>query len=160
MRQWAKSHEKLLFVLILLVGIAGAVIGLGRVEFHNEVEQDVLHDVFLGYVDEATYSGSVTVTAAQMPPWCQAQGITGEQTLTFADGAYGRIGIYADLYDLENRYELRTWFSGRLLERQSEYYYRIKGDIRLEPVYAPLAAQIDVADIQVPDYDISTFKGK
>ena len=160
MRQWMKSHEKLLFVLLLLVGIAGAVIGLGRVEFHNEVEQDVLQDVFLGYVDEAQHSGSVTVTAAQMPAWCQAQGIGGEQNVTFAEGASGRIGIYADLYYLENRYELRTWFSGRLLERQSEYYYRIKGDIRLEPVYASLVPQIDVEDIQVPDYDISAFKGK
>ena len=158
MKQWIAEHERLLFLTGLLLMILTVVIGLGRVEFHNELERDVYSDAFLGYVDDAVYSGTVTIRSEQMPEWCQNLGITGEETVEFAEGMRGQIGIFADAVYFENRYERRTWFSGKLLEHASEYYYRLDGPIRLEPVYTPLECEIDVHTIKGADYDYMSFK--
>ena len=160
MKQWIAEHERLLFLAGLLMMILTAVIGLGRVEFHNELERDVYSNAFLGYVDETVYSGTVTVGMEQMPEWCQSLGISGEETVVFAEGRSGKIGIFADVVYFENRYERRTWFSGKLLEQASEYYCRLDGPIRLEPVSVPLECEIDVNTIKEADYDYMSFNGK
>ncbi len=160
MRQWIAGHERLALLIAFLVVTAVAVIGWGSMEFHNEMERAVYVDEFLGYVDDNTYSGTVTITAEQMPEWCQELGITGEQTIEFADGISGQIGMFGDVIYYENRYEKRTWFSGRIIEQASEFYYRLNSPIHLEPIYQPLECQIDVNNIKGGDYDYSAFKGQ
>ncbi|MBR5319428.1 MAG: hypothetical protein IKU46_07550 [Peptococcaceae bacterium] len=160
MKLWIAEHERLLCLLGLLALLLIAVIGLGRIEFHNELERDVYPDAFLGCVDDAVYSGTVIIQAEQMPEWCQNLGISGEETVVFADGRSGQIGLFADVVYFENRYERRTWFSGKLLEQASEYYCRLDGPIRLEPVYTPLECEINVDTIKGADYDYMSFKGK
>lgn len=154
MKQWILEHERNIFVGLLLLLVIGAIIGLGRVEFYNEVEQDVKADVFLGYVDETRHYGNVCVKAVQLPSWCQTLKFAENQMIELGeDGGY--IGIFADVYYLENRYELRTWFSGRLLKRTSEYYYRLKDEIHLRPVYSHnlLEPEIDLNQLKTGDYD-------
>ena len=160
MRTWLKANERRVYAAAFLLFAAVVLLGLGRVELHNEIECDVYAGEFLGYVDDTLYSETVTVTSEQMPEWCRSIGINGEQSLEFADGISGNIGIFADVIYYENRYELRTWFSGKTLEKDSEYYYRIDGPIKLEAVYQPLECQIDVNDIRGAEYDYTAFKGK
>ncbi len=160
MKEWLRANERMVFLFMLLMIAAGVLLGLGRVEFHNELECEVYAGEFLGYVDDTTYSGNVTVNAEQMPAWCQNLGITGEQDVEFADGFSGKIGIFADVIYYENRYELRTWFSGKTLEKDSEYYYRLNSPVQLEPVYQPLTCQIDVENIRGAEYNYTVFKGK
>lgn len=160
MRTWLKANERGVCVAAFLLLGAFILLGLGRVELHNEIECDVYDDAFLGYVDNTLYSGNVTVTAEQMPVWCRNLGITGEQEVEFADGISGNIGIFADVIYYENRYELRTWFSGKTLEKDSEYYYRLNSQIQLKPVYQALDCQIDVNNIRGTEYDYTAFKGK
>ena len=160
MRTWLKANERRVYAAAFLLFAAVVLLGLGRVELHNEIECDVYDDAFLGYVDDSLYSGDVIVTAEQMPGWCRNLDIAGEQKIEFADGISGNIGIFADVIYYENRYELRTWFSGKTLEKDSEYYYRIDGPIKLEAVYQPLECQIDVNDIRGAEYDYTAFKGK
>jgi hypothetical protein len=160
MRTWLKANERRVYAAAFLLLGAFILLGLGRVELHNEIECDVYDDAFLGYVDDSLYSGDVIVTAEQMPEWCRNLGIAGEQEIEFADGISGNIGIFADVIYYENRYELRTWFSGKTLEKDSEYYYRIDGPIKLEAVYQPLECQIDVNNIRGTEYDYTAFKGK
>lgn len=159
MIRWIKTHERLALLLGFFLITAVAVFGFGRVEFHNELEREVYTEEFLGYVDESVYSGSVTITAEEMPQWCQELGITGKETVEFADGISGQVGMFADVVYLENHYEVRTWFSGKTLEEAREYYYRLSSPIQLEPVYQPLECRIDVNNIRGVDYDYTTFKG-
>ncbi len=159
MRRWIAGHERLFLLIAFLVITAAAVIGWGRMEFHNEMEREVHVDEFLGYVDDNIYSGTVTIHAEQMPQWCQELGITGEETVEFADGISGKVGMFADVIYYENRYEVRTWFTGRTLEQASEYYYRLNSPIQLEPVYQPMECYIDVNNIKDADYDYTTFEG-
>ena len=160
MRTWLKANERRVYAAAFLLLGAFILLGLGRVELHNEIECDVYDDAFLGYVDDSLYSGDVIVTAEQMPEWCRNLGIAGEQEIEFADGISGNIGIFADVIYYENRYELRTWFSGKTLEKDSEYYYRLNSLIHLEPVYEPLECRIDVNNIRGAEYDYTAFKGK
>ena len=160
MRTSLKANERRVYAAAFLLFAAVVLMGLGRVELHNEIECVVYDDAFIGYVDDTLYSGNVTVTAEQMPEWCRSLGIAGEQEVEFADGISGNIGIFADVIYYENRYELRTWFSGKTLEKDSEYYYRIDGPIKLEAVYQPLECQIDVNNIRGAEYDYTAFKGK
>lgn len=160
MRTWLKANERRVYAAAFLLLAAVVLLGLGRVELHNEIECDVYDDAFLGYVDDTLYSGTVMITAEQMPEWCRNLGIAGEHEVEIADGISGHIGIFADVIYYENRYELRTWFSGKTLEKDSEYYYRINSQIQLEPVYHPLESQIDVNNIRGSEYDYTAFKGK
>ena len=160
MREWLKTNERIVCLIALLFLAGGVVIGLSRVELHNELEREVYIEEFLGYVDDEKHSGTVTVTAEDMPQWCRNIGITGEETVEFADGISGQIGIFADVIYFENRYELRTWFSGRTLEGASEFYYRLNSPIQLEPVYQPLDCRIDINNIRGAEYDYTAFKGE
>lgn len=160
MKEWLAANERMVCLLGLLLLAVCVLFGLGRVELHNEIECEVYTDEFLGYIDDAAYKGTVTVSAETLPGWCRTLGISGEETVEFADGFGGRIGIFADVIYYENRYELRTWFSGKTLEKDSEYYYRLNSPIRLEPVYQPLECQIDVNNIRGAEYDYTAFKGK
>ena len=160
MGTWLKANERRVCAAAFLLLGAFILLGLGRVELHNEIECDAYDDAFLGYVDDSLYSGDVIVTAEQMPEWCRNLGIAGEQEIEFADGISGNIGIFADVIYYENRYELRTWFSGKTLEKDSEYYYRLNSLIHLEPVYEPLECRIDVNNIRGAEYDYTAFKGK
>lgn len=160
MKEWLRANERLVYLIGFLILTAAVLFGLGRVELHNELEQEILEDEFLGYVDSETYRGTVTIKAEQMPQWCKNLSISGEQTVEFADGISGNIGIFADVIYYENRYELRTWFSGKTLEKDSEYYYRLNSSIQLEPVYEPMESRIDVNNIRGAEYDYTAFKGK
>ena len=126
------------YIVGIVLAIAAVVLLLGRVEFHNELERAVLPHSFLGYLDEAQYTGSINITDTQWPKWAEDYEKPAQQTVDFKEHVEGgRIGIFADLVYYENRYELRTWFSGRLLECDSIYYYRPEGALYLEAVYEP-----------------------
>ncbi|MBQ3206359.1 MAG: hypothetical protein IJB37_07395, partial [Peptococcaceae bacterium] len=128
---------------LLYIGLAALILFLivaflGRLEFHNELEQEVLPHTLVGYVNDVQYSGDVVVTSDEWPEWTMEYDKPEEVLVHFTeDASGGRIGIFADLIYYENRYERRTWFSGRLLERASEYYYKPEGALYLEAVYEP-----------------------
>lgn len=158
-RQWIQNHMRGFYLVAVLLLIGFVIGGLGRLTFHNEIEWDTKPDVYLGCVDDQVYHGTVTITADQMPAWCQALGIQGSETVIFADGHSGPIGIFADLVYYENRYEVRTWLSGRTIKRESEYYWKINGDIQLVPMATEREPDIDVQQIKAADYDYTAFTG-
>ncbi|MBR4945077.1 MAG: hypothetical protein IKZ26_06695 [Peptococcaceae bacterium] len=160
MREWLKEHERFGYLIFLLALVSIAIIGFGRVEFHNEIEREVYVDEFLGYADEEFHSGTIIVKAEDMPEWCRKLGVSGEETVEFADGISGQVGIFADVIYYENHYEVRTWFSGKTLDEASEFYYRINSPIQLRPVYQPMECIIDVENIRGGEYDYTAFKGK
>ena len=143
----------LLFVIIVL---------LGRVVFHTELEQEVLPHAFIGYFDDVQYTDDVIVTSEKWPVWAKEFDKPDEVSVQFADDSQGgRIGIFADLIYYENRYERRTWFSGRLLERASEYYYKPEGMLYLEAVYVcGQTPDIPVEKMVPQDYDFMAFDGR
>ena len=157
-----RMQEEKKRVLLLVAAVAMVlviVVGLGRVEFHNELERDRKEHAFLGYLDETVYRGTVLVEAGQYPAWYQKLEAAHPQTVTFAEQTAGRIGLFADVIYCENRCELRTWFSGRLLKRDAEYYWKLESPVSLEPVYEPLKAAIDTAQLKAADYDYMAFQG-
>ena len=148
------------YLLLLALAVVLVVVLLGRIEFHNELERDVQDHVLLGYLDEQQYSGTVTVQAEQWPAWTAVFEHDETTTVTFASDSNGRIGIFADVVYFENRYEWRTWFSGRLLKQASEYYYRADGPLVLQPVYDEREPEIDRTELRGLDYDYQSFRGE
>lgn len=109
---------------------------LGRIQLSTELERDVLEHTLIDYVDENTYCEMTMVKAEQWPAWTKEYDCyDGDMVLYFDESHPGRIGIFADVIYYEKRHELRTWFSGRLLERNSEYYYKPAGELYLDEVY-------------------------
>lgn len=148
------------YLLLLALAVVLVVVLLGRMEFHNELQREVQQKVLLGYLDEQQYSGTVTVQAEQWPAWATAFERDTATQVAFAPGTSGRIGIFAEVVYFENRYEWRTWFSGRLLKQASEYYYRPVGLLTLQPVYDEQEPDIDRAELKGPDYDYQNFRGE
>ena len=155
-----KKYICYLGAMVLLV--CTVVVLFGRMEFHTELERDKLPHTLIGYLDDTYYVGDVTVLHENWPDWSKSFDGYVETTLHFNDDQPGgRIGIFADLVYFENRYEKRSWFSGKLIEKASEYYYKPDGPLYLDEVYE----QYD--DIQVFDgrvvpqnYDFYAFDGK
>ena len=152
---------------LLYIGLAALILFLivallGRLEFHNELEQDVLPHTLVGYVDDVQYTGDVAVTSDEWPEWTMEYDKPEEVLVHFTeDASGGRIGIFADLIYYENRYERRTWFSGRLLERASEYYYKPEGALYLEAVYEPgKVPEMSITDMVPQNYDFMAFDGR
>ena len=152
---------------LLYIGLAALILFLivallGRLEFHNELEQEVLPHTLLGYVDDVQYTGDVVVTSDEWPEWTMEYDKPEEVLVHFTgDASGGRIGIFADLIYYENRYERRTWFSGRLLERASEYYYKPEGALYLEAVYEPgKVPEMSIRDMVPQNYDFMAFDGR
>lgn len=148
------------YLLLLALAMVLVVVLLGRIEFHNELERDVQDNVLLGYLDEQQYSDMVTVQAEQWPAWAAVFEHDESAVVTFAADCSGRIGIFADVVYFENRYEWRTWFSGRLLKRASEYYYRPVSPLTLQPVYDEREPEIDRTELRGLDYDYQSFRGE
>ncbi len=150
------------FIGGIMVLIVVSVVFLGRIEFHNELEQEVISHVLIGYIDEEWHYGTVTVQAKDWPQWAQAYECTAEQSVTFEYDIYGgRIGIFADVMYYENRYERRTWFSGRVVERASEYYYKPTGALYLDTVYElHREPELSLEQLKPQQYDFSAFTGK
>ena len=152
---------------LLYIGLAALILFLivallGRLEFHNELEQDVLPHTLVGYVDDVQYTGDVVVTSDKWPEWAIEYDKPEETMVHFTeDASGGRIGIFADLIYYENRYERRTWFSGRLLEQASEYYYKPEGALYLEAVYEPgKVPEMSIRDMVPQNYDFMAFDGR
>lgn len=153
-----KKYTK--YIVIAVLAILAIVLGLGRIEFHNELERDVIPGALIGYMDDERYFGTLTVSSADWPQWTEAFDRPDETTVTFEyDVLGGRIGIFADLVYYENRYELRTWFSGKLLEHASEYYYKPEGALYLQPVYElNREPDIPLEQLVPQQYDYMAFK--
>ena len=152
---------------LLYIGLAALILFLivallGRLEFHNELEQEVLPHTLVGYVDDVQYTGDVVVTSDEWPEWAMKYDKPEETMVHFTgDASGGRIGIFADLIYYENRYERRTWFSGRLLEQASEYYYKPEGALYLEAVYEPgKVPEMSIRDMVPQNYDFMAFDGR
>ena len=152
---------------LLYIGLAALILFLivaflGRLEFHNELEQEVLPHTLVGYVNDVQYSGDVVVTSDEWPEWAMKYDKPEETMVHFTgDASGGRIGIFADLIYYENRYERRTWFSGRLLEQASEYYYKPEGALYLEAVYEPgKVPEMSITDMVPQNYDFMAFDGR
>ncbi|MBO4948618.1 MAG: hypothetical protein J6C02_05325 [Peptococcaceae bacterium] len=152
---------------LLYIGLAALIMFLiaaflGRLEFHNELEQEVLPHTLLGYVDDVQYTGDVVVTSDEWPEWAMEYDKPEEAMIHFTgEASGGHIGIFADLIYYENRYERRTWFSGRLLERASEYYYKPEGALYLEAVYEPgKVPEMSITDMVPQNYDFMAFDGR
>ena len=152
---------------LLYIGLAALILFLivaflGRLEFHNELEQEVLPHTLVGYVNDVQYSGDIVVTSDEWPEWAMKYDKPEETMVQFTgDASGGRIGIFADLIYYENRYERRTWFSGRLLEQASEYYYKPEGALYLEAVYEPgKVPEMSITDMVPQNYDFMAFDGR
>ena len=152
---------------LLYIGLAALIMFLivallGRLEFHNELELEVLPHTLVGYVDDVQYTGNVVVTSDKWPEWTMEYDKPEEAMVHFNEyTSGGRIGIFADLIYYENRYERRTWFSGRLLERASEYYYKPEGALYLEAVYEPgKVPEMSITDMVPQNYDFMAFDGR
>ena len=163
MEQTVDNTKKyLLYFGLAALIIIGLVVLLGRMEFHNELEREQLPHTLIGYLDDAYYVGDVTVLHEDWPDWTKTFDGYIETTLHFTDDAQGgRIGIFADLIYFENRYEKRSWFSGKLIEQASEYYYKPDGPIYLDEVYEQYD-ETKVFDGRVvpQNYDFNVFNGQ
>lgn len=151
---------------LLRIGLAalilfGIVALLGRMEFHTELEREVLPHTLIGYMDEVCYIGDVMVSADDWPEWAHEYDKPDEAAIHFTNAMPGgRIGIFADLIYYENRYERRTWFSGRLIEKASEYYYKPEGVLYPEAVYEQdKLPEVSVEDMVPQQYDFMAFQG-
>ena len=158
------TKRYLLYFGAIVVLICTVVVLFGRMEFHTELEREVLPHTLIGYMDDIEYDTEYDTEAViaedAWPLWAQAFDRQWEDTITFDAGSVGRIGIYADLVYYENRYEKRSWFSGRLIERASEYYYKPEGTLYLEAVYLPYPEiEIDFTQIVPQGYDFMAFNG-
>lgn len=151
-----QTKQQKRFVLLLLLLVLLAVGLLGRLEFHNELEREVLPGAFLGYVGEDDYTGTLTVDESWLPQQFRFLGSAEQQTLSFTQA--GRVGIFADLVYYENRVEKRSWFSGKLLKQASEYYYKLDSPLRFQPVYETLTP-VSLDEIRPSDYDYMAFQG-
>ena len=152
---------------LLYIGLAALILFLivaflGRLEFHNELEQEVLPHTLVGYVNDVQYSSDVVVTSDEWPEWAMEYDKPEEAMIHFTgEASGGHIGIFADLIYYENRYERRTWFSGRLLEQASEYYYKPEGALYLEAVYEPgKVPEMSITDMVPQNYDFMAFDGR
>lgn len=157
------SKRYLKYVVLFILFVLAVVVFLGRIEFHNELERNVLPHTFLGYLDETYYSDSVEITKGAWPEWTDSFDKVEQETIHFSDELEGGyIGIYADLIYYENRYEMRTWLSGRLLEQAAEYYYKPEGPLYLEAIYTKkeLAPDIEQSQIVPQQYNYMAFQGK
>ena len=163
MEQTVDNTKKyLLYFGLAVLIIIGLVVLLGRMEFHNELEREQLPHTLIGYLDDAYYVGDVTVLHEDWPDWTKTFDGYIETTLHFTDDAQGgRIGIFADLIYFENRYEKRSWFSGKLIEQASEYYYKPDGPIYLDEMYEQYD-ETKVFDGRVvpQNYDFNVFNGQ
>ena len=56
--EYAEDNSKryLKYVVLFILFVLAVVVFLGRIEFHNELERNVLPHTFLGYLDETYYS--------------------------------------------------------------------------------------------------------
>ena len=163
MEQTVDNTKKyLLYFGLAALIVIGIVVLLGRMEFHNELEREQLPHTLIGYLDDAYYVGDVTVLHEDWPDWTKTFDGYIETTLQFtSDGQGGRIGIFADLIYFENRYENRSWFSGKLLERASEYYYKPDGPLYLDQVYEQNDdTEVFAGRIVPQNYDFYAFDGK
>ncbi len=156
------DKKTFLYIGLIVLGVFLLVVLFGRLSFHNELEQDLLPHTLIGYIDDVRYFGDVTVSAEDWPEWTMEYDKLDETSVHFEyDVLGGRIGIFANLVYYENRYELRSWFSGKLLERASEYYYKPEGTLYLAPVYEPDRAPEISLDEMVPQgYDFTAFDGR
>ena len=113
-------------------------------------------------MNDVQYTGDVVVTSDEWPEWAMKYDKPEEAMVHFTeDASGGRIGIFADLIYYENRYERRTWFSGRLLEQASEYYYKPEGALYLEAVYEPgKVPEMSITDMVPQNYDFMAFDGR
>ena len=163
MEQTVNNTKKyLLYFGVAALIVIGIVVLFGRMEFHNELEREQLPHTLIGYLDDAYYVGDVTVLHEDWPDWTKTFDGYIETTLQFTDEQPGgRIGIFADLIYFENRYEKRSWFSGKLIERASEYYYKPDGPLYLEEVYEPYGdMQVFDGRLVPQNYDFYAFDGK
>lgn len=150
------TKQYLLYIGAFVLSVFMVFVLFGRVTLHNELERDVLPHTLIGYIDwdNATESW-------QWPEWTEAflrqDTLPNDLSERPSDGC---VGIFADLTYCENRYELRSWFSGRLIERASEYYYRPQGPLYLDIVY-DCSAELKIVpeELVTHDYNIYDFNG-
>lgn len=156
------TKKYLIYIALSAIVLVGIVVLLGRMSFHTELEREVLPHTLIGYLDDETYFDTVTISDAQWPEWALAFDRPEEASVRFDNTVSGgHIGIFADLIYYENRYELRSWFSGKLIERASEYYYKPNGALYLEAVYAAQdMPEVPIAEIMPQQYDFMAFTGK
>lgn len=161
MKRQNGRKKKILLLLVLGVTVGLILLLSGRVEFHNELEREVRQDVFLGYIEKlpASDENCVTITAEQYPSWCKAICEIEPQTMVLGKDDGRCIGIFADVVYYENRYELRRWFSGTVLKRNSEYYYKLDAPLRLRLLEDGREPEIDIMQIRAGDYDYMAYKG-
>ena len=153
-----ETQKRVLTILLLVVIVLAVVIGFGRVEYHNELERDAREHALIGYVDDSLHEGVVKLRAQDYPQWCRDVATVKPQVLRFAEGEAGYIGLYANVVYFENRMETRAWFSGKLLERKSEYYYKVYGVVTAEPVMQREEPVPDGNRLVAEDYDYMAFK--
>ena len=154
--------KRIWFLLILGVAIGLILLLGGRMEFHTELEREVRQNVFLGYVENipAPDKGCVVITAERYPSWCQGVCEIETQTISWGKDSGQCVGVFADVVYYENRYELRNWFSGHLLKRTSEYYYKLDTPLQLRFLEEGRKPEIDIGEIRAVDYDYTAYKGK
>ena len=152
-------REQWYFVGGIVVIILLSMLFLGRIEFHNELEQDRVSHILISYVDRAQTKGTINVKAEDWPQWAQVYDRPEETTVIFEQDGY--LGIFADVIYYENRYERRTWFSGKVVEQASEYYYKPDGSLYLEAVYeCEREPEMVLEQLRPQQYDFTTFKGE
>lgn len=156
------NKKDILYIVLAVLGVFLLVVLFGRLSFHTELEQDILSHTLVGYIDDARYFGDVTVSNEDWPEWAQEYDKPDEASVHFDhDVSGGRIGIFANIVYYENRYELRSWFSGKLLERASEYYYKPEGPLYLAPVYElDRVPEISLDEMVPQGYDFTAFDGR
>lgn len=159
-RDYTKQY--LLYIGGVILAIFAVVVLFGRIELHNELERERLPHTLVGYMERSEDGASADSTLWKWPAWTEGfQCEPVEPDLLRALPDDGHIGIFADLVYYENRYERRSWFSGRLIKRASEYYYRPEGAIYAEVVYGErIAPEILPEELAAEDYNIYGFKGQ
>lgn len=153
-----ETQKRVLTIVLLVALVLVVVIGFGRVEYHNELEQSAQEHALIGYVDDSLHEGNIKLRAQDYPQWCRDVGTVQPQVVRFPEGEDGYIGLYANVVYFENRMEKRAWFSGKLLERNSEYYYKVYGPVSAEPVMEWEEPVSDGNRLVAEDYDYMGFK--
>ena len=156
------TKKYMIYLGLTALLVCAIVVLFGRMEFHNELEREVLPHTLIGYLNEKNnYFGAVAVYENEWPEWAEEFDYPKEGAVVFGyERRDARIGIFANLLYYENRYEKRSWFSGKLIERASEYYYKPEGNLYLEAVYPPYPEpEIKLEQIVPQSYDFMAYKG-
>ena len=155
-----QKQERKYALLTILLCVVFVVVLFGKVEFHNELERVTYKNTYLGVIDEKRYSGNTFFEEEDFPVWIRELYPVEAQAVQLEEKQEKKIGMFADVVFYENRMEERKWFSGKLKNRNAEYYYKIEGKIYLRPISGNEKIEIQLSELKPTDYDYTTFRIK